>query len=152
MDVGRADKLALGRYWNTKKTVYNYRTVVRVMCWINPWEFVYAQSEADGLTIAIGLMILAVMEATFCWAELTAAWHFWRTVIRDQMWCCRLFWTVIKVKVKAQVKSLDQVETSLPTSQLPRWSLEMAPLLHIELFGLWQSLWQSQGRTFVIPT
>ena len=25
----------------------------------------------------------------------------------------------------------------------------MAPLLHIELFGLWQSLWQSQGCTFI---
>ena len=36
-------------------------------------------------------------------------------------------------KVKAQVYSLDQVETSLLTSQLPRWSLEMSPLLHIEL-------------------
>ena len=38
----------------------------------------------------------------------------------------------------------NQVETYLPTSQLPHWSLETVPLLQTELFGLWQS----HGRTF----
>ena len=51
---------------------------------------------------------------------------------------------MFKKKVKAQVYSLDQVKTSLLTSQLPHWSLERAPLVQVELFGLWQS----QGHTF----
>ena len=62
----------------------------------------------------------------------------------NAMYMYILHLTNVKVKVKAQVYRLDQMETSLPTSQLPRWSLETAPLLHIELY----ELWQSQGRTF----
>ena len=47
----------------------------------------------------------------------------------------------VKVKVNVWVYRLDQVKTSLPTSQLP--SLIIGTLT-IELFGLWHS----QGSTF----